>query len=740
MAQYTTLKNAIQSVVTQNGNEEITGLLLQSTLITMINSLGDKYQFAGVADISTTPGTPDQNVAYIAGPGTYPNFNSFVVPDGKMGVFLYDGLWALQLVTVGKNYDANLDEINAKIGSTGGNVTVNPQWERGAIEGGTGINQESTIRIRTVSYIPLANYNSLSIVCTNSDYSFAVFAYTDNTGTFDSNTGWLTSWNISNNQKFIRIVVRKNDNANVTTDIAQYISITGVQSASGILAALNDLTTQVSNKVSGAGELVVSNNYPRWNVGNIERPITDFFITMMSVDGNGAYQQMVPTSNNLGNTASEMLDITNLVITPNSDNVIFKVCFYDNSGNYLSATPYMARSTNIYVTAANVVQSYTISNKKCRIVVANITLEKTSRDKMVALSKINFSGVDSVIIVPQGYMQFQKVNTTDIFPNTNFRTRIDVAKENGIWKPVFSPYDYVLPTDDHVFISPDGFDTNDGLTPITPKKTIESAKSVGNTIVFLDGTYIAGVNFTNGVSISGYNLLGYGNVTIDNNNGSPIAINGDAFVDGIKFVNGNDGSLKINIGTTTEICCLSNCEFNNSVGNSNGGLVAMGGNIYVYKCKASGNQKDGFNYHKTTGNIIPHITEMYCEAYNNGNNDSYNSNNGSTAHDGALILRVSCKYGYCKGGVLADVNAGTISYNLGCVSVASSLKQSSSSDIPFMCSVYCGSGADIWLYDCALSGSKYDISCVDSGSKVHTNKQYPNNYTRGGGTILNIVE
>lgn len=708
----------------------------------MINSLGDKYQFAGVADSSTISGTPDQNVAYIAGPGTYPNFNSFVVPNGKMGVFLYDGLWALQLVTVGKNYDADLDEINAKIGSTGGNVTVNPQWENGAIGGTHGENQSSTIRIRTVGYIHLADYNSLSIVCTNSNYSFAVFAYTDDAGSFDSGTGWITSWNIANNQKYIRIVIRKNDNTTVSTDIAQYVTITGVQSASGILAALANLTTQVSNKITGTGEFVMNNNYPQWNRENIEHLITDFFMTMTSVDGNGNLQILLPsqTTQNLGNTASELLNISNLVITPNSDAVIFKVCFYDASGNYLSATPYMARSTNNYVTAANVVQSYTITNKYCRIVVANTNLSPDSRDKMIALAKINFTGADSVIIEPASGLQMQKISTKEIFPNSNFRTRIDVVKENGIWKPVFSPYDYVLPTDDHVFISPDGLDTNDGLTPITPKKTIESAKSVGNTIVFLDGTYMAGVNFTNGVSISGYNLLGYGNVTIDNNNGSPIAINGDAFVDGIKFVNGNDGSLKINIGTTTEICCLSNCEFNNSVGNSNGGLVAMGGNIYVYKCKASGNKKDGFNYHKTTDNIIPHITEIYCEAYNNGNNDSYNSNNGSTAHDGALILRVSCKYGYCKGGVLADVNAGTISYNLGCVSVASSLKQSSSSDIPFMCSVYCGSGADIWLYDCALSGSKYDISCVDSGSKVHTNKQYPNNYTSGGGTILNIVE
>lgn len=105
MANYANLITAIQTVVKTNGNNEITGALLQQSLLAIISSLGADYQFVGVANESTNPGTPDQNVVYIAGSGTYPNFNSAVVPSGYLGVFKYNGSWVVQTVAVGKDYD-----------------------------------------------------------------------------------------------------------------------------------------------------------------------------------------------------------------------------------------------------------------------------------------------------------------------------------------------------------------------------------------------------------------------------------------------------------------------------------------------------------------------------------------------------------------------------------------------------------------------------------------------------------
>lgn len=93
MANYANLISAIQTVITENGNNEITGPLLQQTLVSIINALGSGYQFIGIATPETTPGTPDQKVFYIGSAGTYPNFGPAVIPDGNLAVFYYDSDW-----------------------------------------------------------------------------------------------------------------------------------------------------------------------------------------------------------------------------------------------------------------------------------------------------------------------------------------------------------------------------------------------------------------------------------------------------------------------------------------------------------------------------------------------------------------------------------------------------------------------------------------------------------------------
>lgn len=93
MANYATLISAIQSVITENGNNEITGPILQQTLVAIINALGAGYQYIGVATPQTTPGTPDQRVFYLGASGTYPNFGPAVIPDGHLAIFYYDSSW-----------------------------------------------------------------------------------------------------------------------------------------------------------------------------------------------------------------------------------------------------------------------------------------------------------------------------------------------------------------------------------------------------------------------------------------------------------------------------------------------------------------------------------------------------------------------------------------------------------------------------------------------------------------------
>lgn len=102
MANYTNLKASIQAVIVpDNHANEISGGDVLQSLLSMINSLGAGYQFAGVAQPNTSPGTPDYNVFYIAGPGTYSNFGGTVVASGELGIFSYNGTWQYRKIVIG---------------------------------------------------------------------------------------------------------------------------------------------------------------------------------------------------------------------------------------------------------------------------------------------------------------------------------------------------------------------------------------------------------------------------------------------------------------------------------------------------------------------------------------------------------------------------------------------------------------------------------------------------------------
>lgn len=95
MANYATLRADIAAAIQPNGNEDITGQVLQDVLLEMVDALVG-YTLLGVAVPSLNPGTPDEDVAYLAGPGTYPHFGGAVVPEGCVGLLLWSGTWAVR--------------------------------------------------------------------------------------------------------------------------------------------------------------------------------------------------------------------------------------------------------------------------------------------------------------------------------------------------------------------------------------------------------------------------------------------------------------------------------------------------------------------------------------------------------------------------------------------------------------------------------------------------------------------
>lgn len=133
MANYTDLKAAIVAVIKANGNNEITGTILQSTLLSIVNSVGVNATFKGVANSTTNPGTPDQNVFYIARtPGEYVNFG-LTVPTG-FNIISNNSAGAWVLTTVSQfpvDYYGNKYLAKGDIDRTGYNVASINDFKKG---------------------------------------------------------------------------------------------------------------------------------------------------------------------------------------------------------------------------------------------------------------------------------------------------------------------------------------------------------------------------------------------------------------------------------------------------------------------------------------------------------------------------------------------------------------------------------------------------------------------------------
>lgn len=94
MANWAVLKAAVANIIKTNGNQQITGQLLQNTLNNIISSVGENATFAGIATPTTNPGAPDQNVFYLASePGIYINFGGVELIDQVIVLTNKSGNW-----------------------------------------------------------------------------------------------------------------------------------------------------------------------------------------------------------------------------------------------------------------------------------------------------------------------------------------------------------------------------------------------------------------------------------------------------------------------------------------------------------------------------------------------------------------------------------------------------------------------------------------------------------------------
>lgn len=89
MANYSNLISAINAVIKTNGNNEITGAILQNVLDTIVSTIGANRTYAGTATPTTAPGTPDANIFYLASTaGSYVNFDNITVNPAELAVIV----------------------------------------------------------------------------------------------------------------------------------------------------------------------------------------------------------------------------------------------------------------------------------------------------------------------------------------------------------------------------------------------------------------------------------------------------------------------------------------------------------------------------------------------------------------------------------------------------------------------------------------------------------------------------
>lgn len=112
MGNYEQLKQAVSDVIKANGNQEITGAILQNALLTIISTVGANSTFAGIATPTTNPGTPDQNVFYIAArPGVYANFG-YTLSGKQTAIFVNsNGTWKEYLLELAYSGDVNSNRV-----------------------------------------------------------------------------------------------------------------------------------------------------------------------------------------------------------------------------------------------------------------------------------------------------------------------------------------------------------------------------------------------------------------------------------------------------------------------------------------------------------------------------------------------------------------------------------------------------------------------------------------------------
>jgi len=203
---------------------------------------------------------------------------------------------------------------------------------------------------------------------------------------------------------------------------------------------------------------------------------------------------------------------------------------------------------------------------------------------------------------------------------------------------------------------------------------------------------------------------------------------GNCYFENIHFRGGASPFNLANTNATNKIIgVFYDCSFKYGAINR---LVQVQGYIDValVDCLAAAGHADGFSYHAYGGNTPPTAIEIGCEARMCGAILTGTANQGSTAHDGASIVRVNGNYHDNENDQVADVGT-TKSWLLNC-SATDGLKVNYAGFLAGN-----GVGATkMWLEACDVNGCTYDLN-AGAGSTIYTKSFTGAASNTGAGTI-----
>lgn len=181
---------------------------------------------------------------------------------------------------------------------------------------------------------------------------------------------------------------------------------------------------------------------------------------------------------------------------------------------------------------------------------------------------------------------------------------------------------------------------------------------------------------------------------------------------------------------------LKNCG---GVNNTRGNGLALDNfkEVILEGCYGANILRDALNYHTTSlssGYTPTKILEIDCFGYNTGQgSNSETSSNGSTTHEGSTIIRLNSTFKTAKGSVIADVNTGALSLNLGVESNEDTITDGSGASFRIN-----GVDSKMWIY----SGVGYSFNTTSKSivANLGSNAYFKNTVILNGieGNVIEI--